>query len=435
MALSPYQQLLMGAQAGASAAPRPQQAPAPQQAPKPSRLDRMLSNYDKFATAGADPSTLNPQQRSLMRRQLAMQIGGALQAERPIAAGVNSHVQNIEDQQAFALEQQEKEAVIARQQALQGIFQRGGGGAQAPAGEPLDPNTQAGRMQARAQAQAQYQAMLDAGLFEEANDFSRQIARFYPEVNLTQLNTGDGTNMIDPLSGAPVARYDVNPSDYQQWRMQGGGARAAGGNAAAPQTAEPQLYTDPKTGVTFYNDGRGWKPVPGGRAGAGAASAPEPLGNGRSRSGQAILLDATYSQAAQLTGFTRAQLEQLPPEKVAELVRAKGRRTMQGPVLGNIPFLSAVANADVAPYASLGGAGQAMVLNETGTITKPDQDTAEKSQPNYVQPIEVQADLIQRNLEQAAARGQRAVVRRGRSKATGRKVVEYSDGTIEELAE
>ncbi|WP_396190015.1 hypothetical protein [Flavobacterium sp.] len=432
----------MMAQTGGAQAQAPQQpAPAPQQptaapaaqAPKQTRLDRLLGGYDQFATGSTDPGSLNPQQRSLMRRQLAMNIGGALSAGQPIAAGVQAH-------QTGLAEQAEKAEAMRRQQALQEAIAGNG----APAPMPLSgeggesPQGVALRQQQRAGMTAQIQRLLSAGYVEEADMLSRQMDRMFPEVTYSTLNAGDRSLGIDPISGEPVAAYDHNPTEYQQWLMQKGQAGGGGGGVAAapPVEGDPRFYTDPVTGRRFYHDGRGWKQVTGVDAGAGGAS--NPVGNERQQTGAALALTSVFDYTSELTGTPVEELRTMTDDQIRQLILTKGKRTFQGPILGNLPFLAGAANADLLPYSAGAGAGTAMMNNPVGPIVEPDQKVGERMSPNPAQPLTTQANLIIARLR--AARGERGVgnlptpgraIKRTGTNRAGQRVIEYTDGTRE----
>lgn len=315
--LNPFQMLLMQARGFApqpgmpqepgqppGPQPQPQQPSQPQQAPQQpapkSRLDRLLSRYDQFATGQMDPSLLNPQQRSLMRRQLMMQIGGSLQANGSIAGGVGAHQQTV-------AQMQERQQMEARQRALREAMSGGAapmGGmpmktaAGVPAGASPNGAQGAGGGGAREQMVAAYQRLLQGGFFEEADKLSEQINRLFPQeefgegqvvmrngvptlvrygkfgneevldgmdpaVKGTLATLSDRAMLLDPYTGQPMATYQTGMTPYQREKLaleQQKLAQGAGGAGAPGGLAGPTTHWDPTTKILYRLEGDKWKP-------------------------------------------------------------------------------------------------------------------------------------------------------------------------------
>jgi hypothetical protein len=135
---------------------------------------------------------------------------------------------------------------------------------------------------------------------------------------------------------------------------------------------------------------------------ASAKTAASPTGyNDRQRVGVQLIYDNTLNYAEAITGLSKAQLALMTPAQIEKAVKERGKRTFQGAVMGNIPLVSKIANADIRPYSMGAAQGQAAINNPTGQVTEPDINAAMAMQPNIGQPIDTQARLIRQNLETA----------------------------------
>jgi hypothetical protein len=135
---------------------------------------------------------------------------------------------------------------------------------------------------------------------------------------------------------------------------------------------------------------------------AASKTAASPTGyNERQRAGAGLIYENTLNYAEAVTGLSKAQLALMTPAQIERAVKERGKRTFQGAVMGNIPLVSKIANADIRPYSMGAAQGQAAINNPTGQITGPDLDAALVMQPNIGQPIDTQARLIRQNLESA----------------------------------
>lgn len=137
------------------------------------------------------------------------------------------------------------------------------------------------------------------------------------------------------------------------------------------------------------------------KASAAASAAAGGGFNARQAGGARQAATAAVNYAAALTGLLPTQLSTMSPEEVEKAVIEQGGRLFQGPVLGEVPFISSRINSDLTPFAESMAASQALVNNPAGPVTKPDVDTARVTVPNPRQPIEVQAKQIRNLLEQA----------------------------------
>lgn len=169
---------------------------------------------------------------------------------------------------------------------------------------------------------------------------------------------------------------------------------------------------------------------------AGTAEAPAGGFNDRQRGGATQAEQAAVNYAAALTGKSPTEIAAMSPDELEKLILDDGARLFQGPVMGEVPYLSDRVNSDLFPYAESMAAAQALVNNPAGPVTKPDVDTARVTVPNPRQPREVQAKLIRNLIEQGkkasgaqSSSAGRKPVRTGMH--NGRRVIEYSNGDIE----
>jgi hypothetical protein len=127
-----------------------------------------------------------------------------------------------------------------------------------------------------------------------------------------------------------------------------------------------------------------------------------PMGNEKQQAGAKKVTLQLINYAAALTGLTPEQIKLMTPAQVEQAVLQRGKRVFQGPVMGNIPIVSNIANADLTPYVMGASAGQAGVDNPVGIITDKDVTTIGMlQQPNPAYPLATQAKLIRTNLEQS----------------------------------
>lgn len=122
--------------------------------------------------------------------------------------------------------------------------------------------------------------------------------------------------------------------------------------------------------------------------------------NDRQTAGLRIRAENLIEYAAALTGTPASEIRKMRPNEVRELVLQKGRRTLQGPILGDLPLISEAANRDVTAWQSSAAAGQAGINNPTGPITNADVQTAERQVPGPHMTVETQARMIERALEE-----------------------------------
>lgn len=127
-----------------------------------------------------------------------------------------------------------------------------------------------------------------------------------------------------------------------------------------------------------------------------------PTGNERQQGGAMRTVSSLVNYTATLTGLTPEQIRLMTPAQVEQAVLQRGKRVFQGPVMGNIPIISGIANADLQPYVMGAAAGQSLQDNPTGTIQLADVTTIGRlQQPSPDLPLEAQARLIRQNLTQA----------------------------------
>jgi hypothetical protein len=154
-------------------------------------------------------------------------------------------------------------------------------------------------------------------------------------------------------------------------------------------------------GYRFLPDGS-LEAIPGGPQDAKKAS---PM-NSRQLAGANMQRQATINLVAAQIGMpvdeVQKVLELEGPSGVADLMRTKGKRLFQGPIMGEIPFAGSRINADVTPYAEAIARGQAMINDPAGPITQADVEGARAMAPNPKMPLEVQANLIENLLRSSA---------------------------------
>lgn len=114
------------------------------------------------------------------------------------------------------------------------------------------------------------------------------------------------------------------------------------------------------------------------------------------------LADDAYAYAAAATGRTQDELRQMTPEQVAALV-AQGSRWSSGPVVGRIPGMNPLANADLSAYANSASGKMARMNNPTGPVSNADFEIAAKSVWGPDKPDAVNAQLILNALQREQA--------------------------------
>lgn len=144
--------------------------------------------------------------------------------------------------------------------------------------------------------------------------------------------------------------------------------------------------------------------TPRGEAGAG-----ETL-NARQQAGVSMTRDAALQYAANLVGESVESLRNKTPQEIETLMNQKGGRVLQGatartlsglPIVGDFAkTIVEASNADLIGASTSGGAGIAMLQNPTGPITGTDVEVGIRQFPNPMLPVDVQAQMIRRILEQ-----------------------------------
>jgi hypothetical protein len=114
------------------------------------------------------------------------------------------------------------------------------------------------------------------------------------------------------------------------------------------------------------------------------------------------LADDAYAYAAAATGKTQDELRQMTPEQVAALVR-QGSRWSSGPVMGRIPGINPLANADLSAYANSASGKMARMNNPTGPVSNADFEIAAKSVWGPDKTDDVNAQLILNALKREQA--------------------------------
>lgn len=138
-------------------------------------------------------------------------------------------------------------------------------------------------------------------------------------------------------------------------------------------------------------------------------AAPIPKGSGKQSDEQIKvslytkgLADDAYAYASAATGKTQDELRRMTPQEVASLV-AQGSRWSSGPVMGRIPGINPVANADLAAYANSASGKMARMNNPTGPVSNADFEIAAKSVWGPDKPDDVNAQLILNALQREKA--------------------------------
>lgn len=161
------------------------------------------------------------------------------------------------------------------------------------------------------------------------------------------------------------------------------------------------------SGYRWTSDGR-LEAIPGGPAdkgdaGGGKVSADEMK---QAFAGKQLAEDA-YDFAAAYLGKTPEAIRQMSADEIRKQIKDGGRLTA-GPVVGRIPGMSALANADLDAYTSSAAGRQARINNPTGPVTDADFKAAERSVFSSSKPSGVNADLVYRALMRGAGQQQNA---------------------------
>lgn len=183
-------------------------------------------------------------------------------------------------------------------------------------------------------------------------------------------------------------------------------ARAASSYASANNSNASAARTRQAAGIDAAKFGleRSGQWNPSGKANGstlGDGGANSPLGsdlNPRQRVAVQGVQRNLLEYASALTGVPIAELRKKSAEDIAKLMVEKGERPIQGGVArvaGNIlggKTLGEVSNSDILSYSQGAGAAWAAYENPTGMITNADRETSTAQMPNYLDPIQVQAN-------------------------------------------
>ncbi|WP_312237303.1 hypothetical protein [Stenotrophomonas sp.] len=161
------------------------------------------------------------------------------------------------------------------------------------------------------------------------------------------------------------------------------------------------------SGYRWTSDGR-LEAIPGGPADKGDAGGGKVTGDELKQAfaGKQMAEDA-YDFAAAYLGKTPEAVRQMSAEDIRKQIKEGGRLTA-GPVLGRLPGMSALANADLDAYTSSAAGRQARINNPTGPVTDADFKAAERSVFSSTKPSGVNADLVYRALMRGAGQQQNA---------------------------
>lgn len=161
------------------------------------------------------------------------------------------------------------------------------------------------------------------------------------------------------------------------------------------------------SGYRWAGDGR-LEAIPGGPAdkgdGGGVKASADELK--QAFAGKQMAEDA-YDFAAAFLGKTPEQIREMSADDIRTAIKDGGRFTA-GPVLGRLPGMSAVANADLDAYTSSAAGRQARINNPSGPVTDADFKAAERSVFSSTKPASVNADLVYRALMRGAGQQQNA---------------------------
>lgn len=137
--------------------------------------------------------------------------------------------------------------------------------------------------------------------------------------------------------------------------------------------------------------------------------APESAGgmNPRQAAGRAARNSAALDYVTNLTGVPKDELAKMSPDQVAQVMREKGGRGVQGVaarVVSGIPFvgqgITDAINSDIAPFSSQMAAGQVSINNPAGDVGEKAFELARRQVPSPEIPLEQQAQMIQKMLEE-----------------------------------
>ncbi len=201
----------------------------------------------------------------------------------------------------------------------------------------------------------------------------------------------DQTVNVTPLGEAAIGQRRASAASSY--------ASANNSNASAARTRQAAGIDAAKFGLERSGQ---WNP--GGKANGstlGDGGANSPLGsdlNPRQRVAVQGVQRNLLEYASALTGVPIAELRKKSAEDIAKLMVEKGERPIQGGVArvaGNIlggKTLGEVSNSDILSYSQGAGAAWAAYENPTGMITNADRETSTAQMPNYLDPIQVQAN-------------------------------------------
>lgn len=337
------------------------------------------------------------------------------------------------------LSDEERRAV--RRQAAMAVFDAMARGTTPGAGLERVAALTGERLQARRQAEAQGRAVQDIQQAQAAiaGRLGARGADVGEQTQLEEVRPMSGMNLpalIGSPSGAAalaanpmlktMAEESLKPEDYTVQNVSGVGLVAVNKRnprdrfVVQPEVRQPREPAQPTLRQVRLPNGMVqdmWiapgqstgTPVGAPYAPKGEAGAGETL-NARQQSGISMTRDAALQYAANLVGESVESIRNKTPQQIESLMKQKGGRVLQGatartlsglPVIGDFAkTVVEASNADLIGASTSGGAGIAMLQNPTGPITGTDVEVGIRQFPNPMLPVDVQAQMIRRILEQ-----------------------------------
>jgi hypothetical protein len=339
---------------------------------------------------GVDPESLTPAEREQARRLSQMAVFEALARGTTPFEGLRGAASTIGAQRERSMRQRAAQDIQQAQAAIAGRL--GARGA--------DVGEQTQLEEVRPMSGMNLQALLasPAGAAAlESNPMLKTMAeeKLKPEDYTIQNVSGVGlvaVNKKNPREQFVVRSEVRQPREAPQPTLRQ--VRLANGMVQDMWIA-PGQSTGTSVGAPY---------IPKGEAGAG-----ETL-NARQQSGVSMTRDAALQYAANLVGESVESLRNKTPQEIETLMNQKGGRVLQGATartLSGLPIVGDFAktvveasNADLIGASTSGGAGIAMLQNPTGPITGTDVEVGIRQFPNPMLPVDVQAQMIRRILEQ-----------------------------------
>lgn len=365
---------------------------------------RLGQGFDRYigGLLGEDLSKMTPEERALARRQAIGAIGQGM--INP--ANAQPAMANVMQARAMQRERPMRErAAQDIQQAQAAIAARlGAGGVTSIGGKAYGVGPDVGEQRQLDEVRPLSGYNLPALLASPAGAAALEANPILKSMVEEKLKPEDYT--VQSVSGVGlVAVNKRNPRDRF---------------VVQPEVRQPREPVQPTLRQVRLPDGRVqdmWI-APGQSTGTPVGAPYTPRGEGekgetlnaRQQSGVSMTRDAALQYAANLIGESVESIRTKTPQEIERLMNQKGGRVLQGgtartlsglPIVGDFArTVVEASNADLIGPSTSGGAGIAMLQNPTGPITGTDVEVGIRQFPNPMLPVDVQAQMIRRILEQ-----------------------------------